>query len=96
MKKENVETKNGGTISVTIYENLEEYIQENSKATALKNLNRITRVDAVNEANRTQSQMAKVKRAVKAGKISEASLDALLKKLLAESEKAKAVPVVKK
>lgn len=84
MKKENVETKNGGTISVTVFETLEEAIQKVGKNIALKMLNRMTRVDCVNEANRTQSLSAKVKRAVKDGKISEKDILDLLKKCTGE------------
>lgn len=80
MKKENVETKNGGTISVTVFETLEEAIEKNGKVNSLKMINRMTRVDCVNEANRTQSLSAKVKRAIKEGTISEDSILAVLKK----------------
>jgi len=86
MKKENVETKNGGTISVVVFDTLEEAIEKNGKANSLKMINRMTRVDSVNEANRTQSLSAKVKRAIKDGTVSEAAILAILKKAEGKKE----------
>jgi hypothetical protein len=79
MNSESVKTKNGGTIKVNVFESIEEYVKAYGKETTLKNLNRIERVDSVNTANRKQSITAKLKAAMKAGKITEEQLAALLK-----------------
>ena len=80
MKQESVKTKNGGIIKVNIFESTEEYVKTFGKPKALKNLNRITRVDAVNEANRKQSNLAKLKVALKSDPAMEVEFQALLKK----------------
>ncbi|MCK4498907.1 hypothetical protein KAU11_00240 [Candidatus Babeliales bacterium] len=79
MKKEKVETKNGGVIDVVVYETLAEATKKLLEEGVLKAVNRQVRTDAVNEANRTMSTTAKLKRAVKDGKVTEAQLLALLK-----------------
>ena len=78
MKKIIVETKNGGKVSVPVYESLEELQKAMKAEDVLKNLNRIIRVDLINEANRTQSVTAKLKKAMKDGKITEEQIKALL------------------
>lgn len=79
MKKEKVETKNGGVIDVVVYETLTEATKKLSEEGVLKAVNRQIRTDAVNEANRKMSVTAQLKKAVKVGKITEAQLLALLK-----------------
>lgn len=79
MKKIQVETKHGGQITVPVFESLESAIKATSKEVVLKNFNRMTRIDLVNEANREMSVTAQLKKAVKAGKVTEAQLLALLK-----------------
>ena len=79
MKSETAKTKNGGSIKINVFETVEEYIKENSKELALKNLNRMERVDAINTANRKTSVTAQLKAALKSGKITQAQIDALLK-----------------
>lgn len=79
MKKEKVETKNGGIIDVVVYETLAEATKKLSEKGVLKAINRQIRTDAVNEANRKMSVTAQLKKAVKAGKVTEAQLLALLK-----------------
>ena len=78
MKKITVETKNGGKVNVPVYETLEELQKVMKAEDVLKNLNRIIRVDLINEANRTQSVTAKLKKAMKDGKITEEQIKALL------------------
>ena len=78
MKKITVQTKNGGKVSVPVYETLEELQKVMKAEDVLKNLNRIIRVDLINEANRTQSVTAKLKKAMKDGKITEEQIKALL------------------
>ncbi len=79
MKKEKVETKNGGVIDVVVYETLAEATKKLTEKGVLKAVNRQIRTDAVNEANRKMSVTAQLKKAVKVGKVSEAQLLALLK-----------------
>ena len=79
MKKVIVETKHGGKISVPVFESLESAIKSTSKEAVLKNFNRMTRIDLVNEANREMSVTAQLKKAVKAGKVTEEQILALLK-----------------
>lgn len=79
MKKIQVETKHGGKIIVPVFESLESAIKVTSKEAVLKNFNRMTRIDLVNEANREMSVTAQLKKAVKAGKVTEAQILALLK-----------------
>ena len=79
MNKETAKTKNGGAIKINVFESVEEYVTKYSKETALKNLNRMERVDAINTANRKTSVTAQLKAALKSGKITQAQIDALLK-----------------
>ena len=79
MKKIQVETKHGGMIMIPIYETLEDAVKAFSKEVVLKNFNRMTRIDFVNEANRKMSTMALLKKAVKTGALKESALIALLK-----------------
>jgi hypothetical protein len=79
MKKIIVETKHGGKVSVPIFETLEDAVKENSKETVLRNFNRMVRIDIVNEANRKMSLTARLKKAVKLGKLTEEDLEKLLK-----------------
>ena len=79
MKKIIVETKHGGKVSVPIFDSLADAIQVFTEKTVLRNFNRMIRIDMVNEANRKQSLSAKLRAAVKAGKITEDQLLALLK-----------------
>lgn len=81
MKKVMVETKHGGKVVVPIYETLEDAVKALSKERVLKDLNRMIRIDIVNEANRRMSITAKLKRAVKDGKILESDLLAFLSKV---------------
>ena len=79
MKKIIVETKHGGKVSVPMFDSLADAIQVLTEKTVLRNFNRMVRIDMVNEANRKQSLTAKLKAAVKAGKVTEDQLLALLK-----------------
>ena len=79
MKKIIVETKHGGKVSVPIFETLEDAVKENSKEVVLKNFNRMVRIDIVNEANRKMSLTARLKKALKLGKLTEGDLEKLLK-----------------
>ena len=79
MKKIIVETKHGGKVSVPIFDSLADAIQVLTEKTVLRNFNRMVRIDLVNEANRKQSLSAKLRAAVKTGKITEDQLLALLK-----------------
>lgn len=79
MKAVVVETKHGGKVSVPVFDSLEDALKSSSKTLVLRNFNRMIRIDMVNEANRKQSLTAKLRAAVKAGKITEAQLLALLK-----------------
>ena len=79
MKKIIVETKHGGNVSVPVFDSLADAVKVFSEKTVLKNFNRMVRIDMVNEANRKQSLTAKLRAAVKAGKITEDQLLALLK-----------------
>ena len=81
MKKVVVETKHGGKVTVPVYESIEEVVKTFSKELVLKNLNRIVRIDLVNEANRQMSITARLKKAVKLGKITESKLEELLASL---------------
>ena len=79
MKKVIVETKNGGKVAIPVYESIEEIIKTFSKELVLKNLNRIIRIDSVNEANRKMSITARLKKAIKLGQLKESDLEGLLK-----------------
>ena len=79
MKKVIVETKHGGKVAVQVFESIEEVIKTFSKELVLKNLNRIVRIDTVNEANRQMSLTARLKKAVKLGQLKESDLENLLK-----------------
>lgn len=79
MKKIIVETKHGGKVSVPIFDALADAIAVFSEKVILRNFNRMIRIDLVNEANRKQSLSAKLRAAVKTGKITEDQLLALLK-----------------
>ena len=79
MKKIIVETKHGGKVSVPMFDSLADAIQVFTEKTVLRNFNRMVRIDMVNEANRKQSLTAKLKAAVKAGKVTEDQLLALLR-----------------
>ena len=79
MKAVVVETKHGGKVSVPVFDSLEDALKSSSKTLVLRNFNRMIRIDMVNEANRKQSLTAQLRAAVKAGKITEAQLLALLK-----------------
>lgn len=78
MKTITVETKHGGKVAVPVYVTMEQAIKRNSKETVLKNFNRMIRIDLVNEANRKMSLTARLKKAVKLGKLTEADLEKLL------------------
>ena len=79
MKKIIVETKHGGSVSVPVFETLEDAVKVNSKEEVLKNFNRMIRIDIVNEANRKMSLTARLKKALKLGKLQESDLESLLK-----------------
>lgn len=79
MRKVIVDTKHGGRVSVPVFESLEQAVKAVSKEVVLKNFNRMTRIDFVNEANRKMSLTARLKKALKLGKISEATIESLLK-----------------
>jgi hypothetical protein len=79
MKKIIVETKHGGSVSIPIFETLEDAVKVNSKDAVLRNFNRMVRIDIVNEANRKMSLTARLKKAVKDGKLTVEDLEKLLK-----------------
>ena len=79
MNETKVKTKNGGTIIVKVFEKIEEYVEAYGKEKTLTDLNRMNRIDAVNNANRKMSLPARLKVAVREGKVTEAQLLALLK-----------------
>lgn len=80
MKTVIVETKHGGQVTVPVYDSIEEVIAKTSKELVLKNINRIVRIDVVNESNRQMSLTARLKKAVKLGQVDEAVLEDLLKR----------------
>jgi len=82
MKKITVETKNAGKVEVSVYESLEETIKEIGKDETLKLINRMVRVDAINLANRKESDLAKLNAARKADPAVEAAYRGLLKKYI--------------
>jgi len=86
MKTEKVETKNGGIIDVSVYESFEDALEYLSEESVLKCVNRQIRTDAVNEANRKQSLLAKVRAAVKAGKLTQKDVDQKIEAILAGLE----------
>ena len=71
MRTIKVDTKKGGEIEVSVYASVAEYIKSFGETETIKNLNRMVRVDLVNAANRDQSVMAQLKKATKAGLITE-------------------------
>lgn len=84
MIKIDVETKNGGTIEVVKFDSLTEATTELGAVEALVFINRQVRTKAVNEANTKQSLLAKLKAAVKSGKITQDELDDKIAGLLAD------------
>lgn len=78
MKRVTVETKNGGKVEIPVYETFAELQKIFKEEVLVRNYNRIIRIDLVNDANRKMSITAKLKRAVKEGKITEDKLVELL------------------
>ena len=78
MRKIVVETK-GGNVAVPFFESLEDAVKTYSKELVLKNFNRMLRIDLVNEKNRKQSLTARLKKALKLGKLTENDIEQLLK-----------------
>jgi len=83
MTKVSVETKNGGTIQVPVFDSIEDVIKAVGKEKTLNIINRMVRVDAVNEANRKQSLISKLRRAKKEGVVSDELIQELLEKAYA-------------
>ena len=80
MELTSVETKNGGKVGVAVYSSIEDATKEIGRDKVLSLINRMTRVDVVNLANRKQSDAAKLKAARKANPEIEKSFQELLKK----------------
>lgn len=79
MTKVTVKTKNGGDVKVTVYENLDEATKALSKAKVLKYVNRQIRTDTINKINAENSLDARLKKALKAGKLTEEDIEKMLK-----------------
>ena len=80
MELTTVETKNGGKIDVVVYSSPEDATKEIGRDKVLSLINRMTRVDSVNLANRKQSDAAKLKAAMKTNPEIAKAFQELLKK----------------
>ena len=80
MELTSVVTKNGGKVGVAVYSSVEDATKEIGRDKVLSLVNRMTRVDSVNLANRKQSDAAKLKVAMKANPEIAKSFQELLKK----------------
>ena len=80
MELTSVVTKNGGRVGVAVYSSIEDATKEIGRDKVLSLINRMTRVDSVNLANRKQSDAAKLKVAMKANPEIAKSFQELLKK----------------